>query len=439
MPSYEFPKPTQYQAAAVFCPERYSFVEGSTKSGKSWACMIWLLEQAVAGVKFAQNGIEKIATEYWWVAPVYAQARLMYERMRKAIPPEYRETNETNMTISLKVNDERKRATIHFKSGDRYDALYGAEVGACVIDEASRTREDVFFAVRSTLTATNGPMRAIGNVRGRKNWFFQQCRAAEQGAPDCKYARITSDDAIKADIVKASEIEDAKRILPEAIFRELYYAEASEDGGNPFGLQHIAACVKLMSMKPPRCFGVDFGKYEDYTVVIGLDEDGMVCAFDRWKDLPWPATIERVKAICGHHKTLLDASGVGDPVVDQFQKDMGSSYQGFKFTWSSKQDLMTGLAVAIQSRRIGFPDGIIRQELDAFEYQIKTSEGRVTSISMSAPARCHDDCVAALALAVNLLPKAITVWDRLGTPEELERFSDLKRMEQIYNQRMPLQ
>ncbi|MDE2019627.1 MAG: hypothetical protein KGJ13_04750, partial [Patescibacteria group bacterium] len=366
------------------------------------------------------------------VAPVYSQARLMYERMRRALPPENRETNETNMTISVKVGPPRGWATIHFKSGDRYDALYGAEVGACVIDEASRTREDVFFAVRSTLTATNGPLRAIGNVKGRKNWFYHQCRVAEQGAVDAKYARFTSDDAIKADIVKATEIEDAKRLLPEAVFRELYYAEPSDDGGNPFGLQHIAACVKPISTKPPRCFGVDFGKHEDYTVIIGLDEDGCVCRFDRWKDMPWPETISRVKSMCGHHKTLLDASGVGDPVVDQLQHEMGSCYQGFKFTWSSKQELMTGLAVAIQSRKVGFPDGIIRQELDSFEYSVKTSEGRVTSVSMSAPPRCHDDCVASLALAVSLFPKAITVWDRLGTPEEVKRFetatTDLERL-----------
>jgi hypothetical protein len=38
----------------------------------------------------------------------------------------------------------------------------------------------------------------------------------------------------------AAEIAQAKRDLPEAVFQELYEAEASDDEGNPFGIEHIA-------------------------------------------------------------------------------------------------------------------------------------------------------------------------------------------------------
>jgi hypothetical protein len=68
---------------------------------------------------------------------------------------------------------------------------------------------------------------------------------------------------------------------------------------------------------------------------------------------------------------------------------------GFHFTSQSKQTIMEGLAVAIQQKAIRFPDGVIRQELDNFEYQYHR-----TGVSYSAPDGFHDDAVCALALAV---------------------------------------
>jgi hypothetical protein len=70
----------------------------------------------------------------------------------------------------------RKEAIISFKSGEKPDNLYGEDVWAVVVDEASRTREEAYWALRSTLTATGGPIRIIGNVKGRKNCFYAKSK-----------------------------------------------------------------------------------------------------------------------------------------------------------------------------------------------------------------------------------------------------------------------
>ncbi len=44
---YQRPKLYAKQAAALFGTERYSWIEGSTKSGKTAGSMAWLLEMAV--------------------------------------------------------------------------------------------------------------------------------------------------------------------------------------------------------------------------------------------------------------------------------------------------------------------------------------------------------------------------------------------------------
>ena len=56
--------------------------------------------------------------------------------------------NNSNLSITIPNG-----ATIWFKGGDKPDSLYGEDVYGAVIDEASRCKEEVWSAVRSTITA----------------------------------------------------------------------------------------------------------------------------------------------------------------------------------------------------------------------------------------------------------------------------------------------
>jgi hypothetical protein len=55
---------------------------------------------------------------------------------------------------------------------------------------------------------------------------------------------------------------------------------------------------------------------------------------------------------------------------------------------------MEGLSLAIQQRRITFPEGQIKDELEQFEFEYTR-----TGVRYSAPVGLHDDCVCSLALA----------------------------------------
>ncbi len=372
------------QEQAFFCPERYSLVEASTKAGKTVACMCWLFEQAYLG---------DTGRNYWWVAPIYPQAKIAYRRVKRGLTVNFCSANETELTLTL-LNG----TVLWFKGADKPDSLFGEDVYAAVIDEATRCKEEAWHAVRSTLTATRGPIRIIGNVKGRRNWAYQLARKAEAGEPDMRYSKITALDAVEAGVLDVQEIEDAKRQLPEAVFRELYLAEPSDDGGNPFGLSSIAACVSpVLSVLAPACWGVDLAKSTDWTVAIGLDADGHTCRFDRWQG-PWETTLERLVALIGSTPALVDSTGVGDPIVEGLQKRLlFGNVEGFKFTQPSKQQLMEGLAVAIQHGHVSYPDGPIRAELDQFEYEYTR-----TGVKYTAPEGLHDDCVMALGLAVRM-------------------------------------
>jgi hypothetical protein len=404
---YEWERPRLYpkQEAAIFEDARYSIIEASTKSGKTVGCIAWMVEQAMLGPGRGAN--------YWWVAPVFGQAKIAYRRLIAGLPEHVHRRNETELWVSL-ANGSK----IWFKSGEKPDNLYGEDVFAAVIDEATRLRQEAWWAVRSTLSATRGPVRIIGNVKGRKNWAYTLARKAELGAANMAFHKIVAADVVDAGFLDQEEVDDAQATLPAHVFAELYKAEPSDDGGNPFGIKDIASnIVPNLSPLPPVAIGIDLAKSVDWTVICGLDEHGSVSLLNRFRT-NWEATTKTILTVTGAKwhwsiededfetdlsiPVLVDATGVGDPILERLQvagrtAAQFSRFEGFKFSPSSKQQLMEDLSVAIQSHEISYPDEpfVLVPELNMFEYEYYRNGVRYT-----APEGFHDDAVDALALAV---------------------------------------
>lgn len=345
------------------------------------------------------------------------QADIAFDRMLAYLP--------RDKYVAIRSSPKRiilfNHAVIWFKSGDKPDSLYGDDVHAAVIDEASRFKASAWEAVRTTLTYTQGPARIIGNVKGRHNWFYALARRAEQGERDLAYHRMTAYDAVQAHVLAEDEIAAAKREMSDRAFRELYLAEAADDGGNPFGIDHIENCTADMSDDAPVHFGIDLGKQVDHTVVVGLDRSGALASFLRLPlKMPWWRIKSEITRRVESASAFVDSTGVGDFAIDELQREAGSNYVGYKFTPKSKQQLMEGLQMALQERVITYPDkrgdmlvndpGHIRLELEQYEYVYTR-----TGCTYSAPEGMHDDCVCALALAVacKVANAGVDVWERL--------------------------
>ncbi len=394
----EAPKLYKKQYEAIFSPARWVYIEASTKAGKTVGCITWQAYQCI-----------NRPGEHWWVAPVYGQAEIAFKRACKFLPPEIFTANKSKLRIHF-ING----STWHFKSAQNTDNLYGEDVESCVIDEASRCKEGTFIAIRSTLTATRGPCRLIGNVKGRKNFFYLGSRKAEQSMRDKgarsnrAYYKLTAYDAVAGGVLAASEIEDAKESLPEHVFRELYLAEPSDDGSNPFGLQNIEdAKVLGLSNRPVVAYGVDVAETSDWTVIIGLDEYGCVAHFERFQ-LPWELTENRIELAVGKTYAVMDATGVGKPIWERLSKKC-KHLQPFMFSSRSKQQIMESLALAFSHHEIAIPEGVIADELYEFEFVAKRH-----GFIYSAPEGYHDDCVCALALAEHALRTRSTFKAELG-------------------------
>lgn len=241
----EYIRPFLYpkQERAFFNDKRYSYVEASTKAGKTHACIVWIVEGALLEGFAGWNG--------WWVAPSKAQAKIAMRRIKQASPKEFYHSNESEAWIEFSNG-----ARIWFKSASDPDSLYGEDVHRAVLDEASRARYDSFKAIRSTLTATGGQFRLIGNVQGKSNWFYMACRGVERGRENAHFERITCWDAVEAGLLDRDEVEDARLALTEGDFQELYEAKAQDDAAAFIPSKFVEAAIARGIAKSVQPHGV---------------------------------------------------------------------------------------------------------------------------------------------------------------------------------------
>lgn len=304
------PHLTDYQKDILFCDARFTITEASTKVGKTHSHIIWLFGKA-------HEYEQAEGKNYWWVAPVFSQSKIAFKRLRRNLS-QYGvyNFNESNLVITCPNGAE-----IHFKSADNPDNLYGEDVYACVFDEAPRAKEEAWFALRSTLTATEAPCKLIGNFGGISNWVH---KLKEKSKSDKNYAyfKVTCWDAIKAGILSEDEVLQAKNDLPEKIFKELYEAEASEDDGQlinnqsilkVFSNTHIESGVKYITADIAR-----LGK--DKTVVYVWD-DFRVIEIKEYDISRINFIVDEIKALqkqynINDNNVIVDEDGVGGGVVD---------------------------------------------------------------------------------------------------------------------------
>lgn len=408
---YTRPPLFAYQTAIVNCLSRFTVTIASTKVGKTASHIIWLFEQAL---------ICKENQSVWWVAPTFSQAKIAFNRMKAQISDKsFFKVNETNLIITL-----ANGAKIEFKTADKPDNLYGDDVYAFVFDEFTRARETAWHALRTTVSSTGGKGKFIGNATSNKNWGYKLAMRAKGGnEKDFAYFKITAYDAADAGMMTkdgrpfAEEIAAAKNILPEYAFNTLYLAEPGEDGANPFGLKHIAMCCHPdISTEPSICYGIDLARKVDYVSIIGLDKLACVSHHDTFTKVGWTTTISKIKNL-PNKPMAIDSTGVGDVVVADVEQ-VQTQIEPFIFTQRSKQELMEGLAIAIQGKKLIIPDdgnpvngtGRIRHQLEQYEVTYTR-----TGITYSAPEGEHDDDVCALALAWHKFKTAvhtgeISVW-----------------------------
>jgi hypothetical protein len=357
------------------------------------------------------RGSSEQAGDYGWIAPTYNVADRGIEAFRMLADGFVEVSGRAPSRVEFAGLAGPVR--VWFLSADNPDNIRGFGFQGIVIDEAAAIPASVWhYVLRPTIAQTLGWAVFVSTPKGH-NWFYDlYTRGMDPSETD--YASFTFPSKASP-FFPAKEWEEARRTLPVDVFRQEYEAEFLEDSAGVF--RNVDACLvnseqwTVGSEEYHRSvvIGCDIAKHTDWTVLIAMDaETGRCFAMERFNHLDWPIQKERILAFARKYRgrLILDATGIGDPIYDDLKR-VYADIEGFKLTSGSKTALVQRLIVAVEQRRVqwpaasdqlsvnGEPWGVLTAEMKRYEYEILPSG----TITYSAPAGYHDDCVMALALA----------------------------------------
>ncbi len=337
--------------------------------------------------------------DYGWVAPTYTVADRGIDAFRLIAPDFVRIVGR--MPARAEFEGAAGPCRVWFLSADNPDGIRGFGFRGLVVDEAAAIPVNVWnYVLRPTLAQTLGWGVFISTPAGR-NWFYDMFTRGVERQPGFRSFTFPSN---VSPYFPAQEWEEARRTLPEDVFRQEYMAEFLEDSAGVF--RGIDACLELgvrleeSGVGGTVIVGCDIAKHTDWTVLVAIDtKTGRCLEMERFNQLDWPVQRERIAAFVRRWQArlVMDATGVGDPVFDDLCRVL-PQVEGFKITAQTKRELVQGLMVAVEQRRVIWPASwdVMTAEMKRYEYEI----GPTGQVSYSAPAGYHDDCVMALALAV---------------------------------------
>ena len=369
-------------------------IHGSTARFRIVCCGRRWGKTLCATADILNRAANRKAGDYGWIAPTYFIADRAVEAL-KEIDPSISIVGRN--PVRAEFHGDKGPARILFLSADNPESILGLGFQGIVVDEAARIDHDVWtYTIRPTLAQTLGWAMLISTPNGR-GWFYDMhTRGKDPSETDYASFHFPS---CSNPFFPAAEWEEAKRTMPQDVFRQEYQAEFLEDSAGVF--RGVEDC--LVDAEAPQCpdvvIGCDLAKHTDYTVLIAMDrKTGGCIAWDRFNHLDWPIEKERIVSFYRQHPGLLvlDATGIGDPIYDDLRHVI-RSIQPVKLNNLNKAQMIQRLIVAIEQRQISWPREweALTNELKRYEYKI-TANGAIT---YNAPGGYHDDCVIALAMA----------------------------------------
>lgn len=407
MPTVELRLPRLHDAQLQVLAEagRRNVVQCGRRWGKTTLGVDVVLDTALQGKPAA------------WFAPAYRMQAEVWRELQRLTAP----MRQAKLCVAIKSERRLEFATggvVELWSLDDPDAGRGRAYADIVVDEAAYVRNllDAWDAsLRAMLTDYRGRAWFLSTPHGMDD-FHQLFLRGQQGVEGWASWRMptTANPHIPVD-----EVELAERELPADVFAQEYLGIPAPDAANPFGADAIREVCTLdePTHGTPAVWGVDLAKSRDWTVALALEAGGTCSHLQRWRS-DWRNTTARLAGML-QAPSLVDSTGVGDPIVEELARKCPHVH-GFKFTATSRQQLLEGLAVAIQRRAIRVPRAVLQDELLAFRFDYRGG-----GVRYAAPDGVHDDTVMALALAVRCQGEHAARPLFLDVPDDVDDDMDL--------------
>lgn len=203
---------------------------------------------------------ERPSGKFWFISPIFSQAKDQFRRFIKMMPPEViKRYSESELRIEL-INE----AEIEFKSGETLDNLRGASLHGVVIDEVRDQHAELWpMVIRPMLTTTKGWAIFVSTPNGFDSFYDLFDRGKNDPDWFCMHAPSDSNPMFSQDEKEAaratmSEDEFAQEIMAE--FRSIGTGKVYRNEGAHNHAMVSPFCYdgELVSPYLPVVLGMDF-------------------------------------------------------------------------------------------------------------------------------------------------------------------------------------
>lgn len=371
---------------------RFFLINWHRRARKTTLAINILIRECVANPK----------SRYGYITSTYRAAKNIVWRdpnmLKSYLPTELvKKFNDTELFVEFKNG-----SILSLHGSDDPDSLRGVDFSGVVIDEWPLVKKEVWEEIIRPIISQDIKRWAIFIFTPKgKNHAYHYWIKTKENTEWKTYILRASESGILLD----SELAKMKIEVPERVYAQEMECEFNDDASSVF--RGVSNCVSGSFEAPQRgssyVTGVDLARTEDYTVLATMcRETKHLVDFQRFNMVDWSLQKEKIIETARKYNSqvCIDASGVGDPIVQDL-KQAGVSIPDsgiIKFTNETKKQLIERLIVSIEQRLITFPKvDVLLEELSAFGYEL-TPGGYVR---YTAPEGYHDDAVIALSLAVH--------------------------------------
>lgn len=364
-----------------------------------------------------------------WGAPTFGQCEIGWRELQRACAgAAHFARNRMEVTYP-------SGGSVTFRSLDDPDNARGLTANGVIIDEAPLIQERAWYEViRPIISDTDGWAVLMGTPKG-KNYFWREAIQAKN-RPDSIFFQAPTLGVKKGlfgsleraphdlenPFFKFEEAQLLADTMTEMTFQQEFLAEFVDSGGGVFRHVTDAPVARLQERGEAGhqyVMGVDWGKYNDFTVIIILDLTAStiphvtigspwdrrelpvieVCYIDRFNQVDY--TLQMGRLLAAYEKfhpgiIVAERNAAGEPLIEVMQR-MNLPVFPFITGNATKALAIDALALALERGQLALPQNeILINELLSFDAERLPSG----MLRYAAPEGMHDDVTMALAMAM---------------------------------------
>lgn len=339
-----------------------------------------------------------------YISPSFKLGQKVYRELTRLLEPTKQIKSSNASTLTIEMNNG---SILQFFSAEAPTSIRGFTIsGLLVIDEAAyipeqtTQGENIYSNVILPITkARCKKVIVISTPRGKQGFFYNLYL---KGKEEKKGYKLIEANIYKDELIDNQMIEELKQSMPELAFRQEFECQFIDSALTFFNnFENCQDDGMLYNDNSRQWIGVDLsGDGNDETILTKINDENQVVQYKIKGTLD--SKYKQISNIINETNNLqscyIENNGIGSPMINEIRKlvKYKSKIEEFHTTNSSKEEIISNLAVKIANGDIKYDDNELYSQFATFVVKLSKTKKYI----FEAQNGYHDDRIMSLAIAL---------------------------------------